>query len=310
MNTKNYLLHCALLIIICLIYSCSGFEKIGSNLGGGVASKSKEIGTNLVDGALTRVSSGTEKELLKHLLDSMILNAGLSANKQVISLRDSILNDITNAKLNRLISEAMKNAVGDSTKAKMAALRNELIGANTRIQLAALRNELLGNETNSKVQKIVHDAMAALLNDSVSIKLGLVRDTLLSDKTNRMLKAIIDTAMLGIADKLRDAINPQIKENLGFIKKYATELLTTIALLAAGIIVLVWRNRQKYLKAVTLLTSNIQNIPDQHVYDQLTAKIKTDAVKSGIEPTLRTVLKDNGLLGSESWEKMKKVNQL
>ena len=310
MNTKNYFLHCALLLIICLIYSCSGFEKIGSNLGGGVASKSKEIGTNLVDGALTRVSSGTEKELLKHLLDSMILNAGLSANKQVISLRDSILNDITNAKLNRLISEAMKNAVGDSTKAKLAALRNELIGANTRIQLAALRNELLGNETNSKVQKIVHDAMAALLNDSVSIKLGLVRDTLLSDKTNRMLKAIIDTAMLGIADKLRDAINPQIKENLGFIKKYATELLTTIALLAAGIIVLVWRNRQKYLKAVTLLTSNIQNIPDQHVYDQLTAKIKTDAVKSGIEPTLRTVLKDNGLLGSESWEKMKKVNQL
>ena len=286
------------------------FEKIGNNLGAGVASKSKDIGTNLVDGALTRVSSGQEKELLKHLLDSMILNAGLSANKQVISLRDSILNDITNAKLNRLINEAMKNAVGDSTKAKLAALRNELIGANTRIQLAALRNELLGNETNSKVQKIVHDAMAALLNDSVSIKLGLVRDTLLSDKTNRMLKAIIDTAMLGIADKLRDAINPQIKENLGFIKKYATELLTTIALLAAGIIVLVWRNRQKYLKAVTLLTSNIQNIPDQHVYDQLTAKIKTDAVKSGIEPTLRTVLKDNGLLGSESWEKMKKVNQL
>ncbi len=307
MKTKTYLLHSALLLMICLIYSCSGFEKIGSNLGAGVSSKSKDIGNNLVDGALTRVSSGQE---LKHLLDSMILNAGLGANKQVISLRDSILNDITNAKLNRLINEAMKNAVGDSTKAKLAALRNELIGANTRIQLAALRNELLGNETNLKVQKIVHDAMAALLNDSVGIKLGLVRDTLLSDKTNHMLKAIIDTAMLGIADKLRDAINPQIKENLGFIKKYATELLTTIALLAAGIIILVWRNRQKYLKAVTLLTSNIQNIPDQHVYDQLTAKIKTDAVKSGIEPTLRTVLKDNGLLGSESWEKMKKVNQI
>ncbi len=303
MKTKTILLHISLLLFICMIYSCSGFEKIGSDLGAGVSTKTKDIGNNLVDGALTRLNNGPEKEQLKHLLDSMISNAGLSANKQVVALRDSIINDITTARLNRLISQAMQSAVGDSTKAKLAALRDELLGAKLRMQIAALRNDLLGDETNLRMQRILKDAMSSVLNDSVSIKLGVLRDTLLGSKTNNMLKTIIDTAMLSISQRLRDDLNPQLKDNLTFIKKYATQILITLALLAAGIITLVWRNRQKYLKTVALLTSHIQSIPDQRIYDDLTAKIKNDAIKAGVEPTLRTVLKDNGLLGTESWKK-------
>lgn len=299
--------HLLIFTILIFLAACSGFEKIGSDLGKGVSSTSGDIGHNLVDGALKRLDSSAESQHLKHLLDSMITNAGLSANAQVVHLRDSLLNDETTERLNHLISEVVESAVGDSTKHKLASLRDELLGAKLRMQIAALRNDLLGYQTNQQIQSIARNAMAALLNDSVSIRLGVVRDTLLGSKTNNLLKAIIDTAMLGISQRLRDDLNPQIRDNLTFIKKYATELLLTLGAIAAAIIILVWRNRQKYLKAVTLLTANIQKIPNQDIYDELTAKIKNDAVKNGIEPTLRTVLKENGLLGTESWQKTKKA---
>lgn len=305
MTKYNHLVAIIFSVVVITISGCSGFEKIGSNLGAGVASKTKEIGNNMVDGALTRLNNGQEKEQLKHLLDSMISNAGLSANKQVVLLRDSIINDITTEKINRLISKVMQTAVGDSTKARLGALRDELLGIKLRMQIAALRNELLGDETNMRLQRIAKDAMASVLNDSVGIKIGIIRDTLLSSKTNNLLKAIIDTAMFGIAERLREDLNPQLRDNLTFIKKYATELLLTLAALAAGIVTLVWRNRQKYLKTVALLTSHIQNIPDQKIYDEITRRIKNDAVKAGVEPTLRTVLKDNGMLGEESWKVQK-----
>ena len=72
--------------------------------------------------------------------------------------------------------------------------------------------------------------------------------------------------------------------------------------MAAAIIYLVWRNRQKYLRLVALLTSQINVIPDQSMYDRLTNNIKQRAIETGVEPYLRKVLKDNGMLGTTEWQ--------
>ena len=54
---------------------------------------------------------------------------------------------------------------------------------------------------------------------------------------------------------------------------------------------------------VALLTKQIHDIPDQQVYDTVTARIKNEAVTAGLEPTLRKVLKENGLINTEAWKK-------
>ena len=50
------------------------------------------------------------------------------------------------------------------------------------------------------------------------------------------------------------------------------------------------------------MASEIHHIPDQKTYDSLTYNIKEKAVAAGVEPSLRKVLQENGMLGKESRE--------
>jgi hypothetical protein len=218
------------------------------------------------------------------------------------NLVETATGSATKARLATLRNELL----GEPTQERLAAIRNELIGYATKAKLAALRDELVGENTNAQIQRILLEARNSILSEETNEKLGLVRETLLGEKTKNLIAAIVDTAMLNISYRLKENINPSLQDNASFIKKYAKELLITIALLAAGIIAFVWYSRRKYLKAVTLLTSQIQTIPNQEVYDDLTARIRENAVKAGVEPTLRKVLAENGLIGEENWQNMKR----
>jgi hypothetical protein len=305
-----------------LFSACVSFDKIGRDLGSGLKSQSDTIGYNLANGLANRLASAKTQQDLQHLLDSVITTAGLSTNRQVVALRDSLVkNDLTRAWLQQLVEAATGNEtrmrigalrdelLGPTTRIRVAALREELIGGVTKARLAEIRNELLGYETKYRIKDILNESVLTVLNDSTNRRLGTMVDTLLGPRTNSLVKALIDTAMLNLAYRLREDVNPSLQDNASFIKKYATQLLVTIGLIAAGIILLVWRSRQKYLKAVTLLTSQIQTIPNQTVYDDLTSKIKDNAVKSGVEPVLRKVLSENGMLGKESWETLQRKKQ-
>ena len=281
----------ALSLLYCL-QSCASFEKAGKNLTKGVAGNADSIGYNLINGAENRFAGEQSKEQLAYFLDSIISVAGLSANRQVKALRDSMLSDKTQAWVRQL----MENLAGDSTKLK----------------LAALRNELLGDATAIKLKQLAGDIMKGILNDSTNAKLAKIRDTLLGAQTNYLIKNIVDTAMTAFSQRLKNDINPTVQENVSFIKKYATGLLTTLGALAVGIILLVWRNRERYLKMTTLLAAQIHDIPDQKSYDELTSRIKTSALQAGVEAPLRKMLSANGMLGKGNWQssQQKKKNAL
>jgi hypothetical protein len=70
------------------------------------------------------------------------------------------------------------------------------------------------------------------------------------------------------------------------------------------IIFLIWQNRKKYLRMVAIIAKQVHDIPDQNIYDQVTAKIKQDSVATGLEPTLRNLLEKNGLIGDTSYKKV------
>ncbi|MEJ7677617.1 MAG: hypothetical protein WKG06_07065 [Segetibacter sp.] len=227
-------------------------------------------------------------------MDSVITVAGSSTNKNLKSVLDSILTQRWSAITRQLVEDA----TGRHTRENVEALRESLIGAQTKAELQAL--------------------IAAVINDDITGKLIALKNDLTGEQTKKAVTEIVDSAMLhltdrfqtGIADStllklsrfIRNDLNTSINTNLSVIQKYATWFLIGITVVAAFIISLIWFNRQKYLKLSTLLASQVNAIPDRQVYDQLTARIKQSAVSVGVEPTLRSILEENKLLGKETWK--------
>ncbi len=290
---KRIIFFLFIMATVCQQYGCSSFEKAGKSLGTGLDSSSKSIGKNVVAGVQQQLADSLFRENLIKMLDSIISSAGASANKTLVSLRDSLLSD--------------------KWQVFARQLADELTGSKTNSNVAALMETAAGEDTRKKIKLLIADAMSSIFNDKTNARIAAIREELLgaktkddianirnellNEKTNMAIKAIVDTAMLTIAYRMKHDVKDAVNENASFIQKYAGRLLLLAGAIALAIIIVIWMNRQKYLKLVTVLTSQINNIPDKNVYDDLTSRIKDRAVQSGVEPVLRKVLAENGILG-------------
>ena len=79
-------------------------------------------------------------------------------------------------------------------------------------------------------------------------------------------------------------------------------MLIILGLVALGIIAFTWYQRRKYLRISSLISAQIFEMPNQESYDELTLRIKKNAMEAGLEPSLRKILDTNGLLGKEAWD--------
>jgi hypothetical protein len=277
---------------------CSTFDKAGNNLGKGLNKNTEAIGRNLMLGVGQGISDSAFRANLKTLVDSVVNTAGLGLNRNVSVILDTLLSPKWFAFTRQLVEDL----TGNQTKANVAALRNELVGAETservKLLISNALNEALSERTRARLA-LMRDE---LLGDNTSDKLGKIRTDLLGARTNEAIRAIVDSSMMRIAYRMNHDVKDAIGENASFIQKYAGRLLILLGVIAAVIIWLVWRNKQKYLKLVSVLTAQINSIPDQKLYDELTTRIKERAVETGVEPKLRHVLEENGLMGKDNWE--------
>ena len=294
----RYILVCG---IICLFYACS-LEKMGASAGKGVSSQSDSIGTALVRGAVNELTDPQTQKKIRQFLDSIISSLTDTLTYKTMAMRDSLIN-------RKILIWA------DS-------LTEALTGNQLRLNVEKIQLALIG-KTKADVLEIKYafnDLLNQILSQDTRGKLGSFRDELLGDKTNRAITKIADTLVSHIVDsaivklsyRYRKDINPLIEGDIGFINKNAKSLLLTIGAIACAIILLVWRSRVRYLRLTTLLTKQINAIPDQGVYDRVTTNIKDDALTAGLEKQLRDLLQKNGLLGNEAWKnqsvKLKNIN--
>ena len=276
---------CTMLVLTLLFESCS-FEKIGSDLGKGVSSKTDTIGHTLIAGVMNELTSPVVRKKVSLFLDSILTNFTDSLNRRTTTLEDSLLNK----KVLLWADSLVETLTGHHLRSNMDSLQLTLVGK-TKMDVLQMRDGF------SRL-------LAEVLSDNTKNRLGLMRDELLGTKTSSALVKIIDTAvthivdssMKKISDRFRSDINPQLTKDISFVGRNATWLLITIGAIAALIIFLVWQNRQKYLRMVAIIAKQIHDIPDQKIYDQVTAKIKQDSVATGLEPTLRSLLQKNGLI--------------
>jgi len=281
-----------LTIATCLFQSCS-FEKIGSDLGKGVSSKTDTIGQTLIAGVMNELSSPVVRKKVSLFLDSILTNLTDSLTLRTATMEDRLLNHKVLVWADSLVET--------------------LTGNHLRMNLDSIQGVFVGKTKRDVLQ--MKDGfsrlLAEVLSDNTKNRLGLMRDELLGSKTTTALARIIDTAvthivdssMRKISDRLRTDINPQLTQDISFVHRNATWLLITLGAIAAVIIFLIWQNRKKYLRMVAIIAKQIHDIPDQHIYDEVTAKIKQDSVATGLEPDLRDLLQKNGLIGDTSYKK-------
>ena len=291
---KAPLLYTAMVAISMTLFfeSCS-FEKIGSDLGKGVSSKTDTIGHTLIAGVMNELTSPAVRKKVSLFLDSILTNLTDSLSIRTGKLEDSLLNRKTLLWADSLV----ETLTGHKLKMNMDSIQATLIGKSKKDVL--------------QMRDGFSQLLAELLSNNTKNRLGSMRDELLGPRTTAALTRIIDTAVTHIVDssmhriseRFRTDINPQLKGDLSFVHKNATWLLITLGAIAAVIIFLIWQNRKKYLRMVAIITKQIHDIPDKQIYDQVTAKIKQDSVATGLEPDLRNLLQKNGLLGDSSYKK-------
>lgn len=292
-------------LLLLTLFSACNFQKIGRDTGKGFNENTEAIAKNLLSGVNKGLSDPAFQITLTRLVDSVVNTAGNRANQSVQRMLDSLLSDRIVTYTARLVEEA----TGQKLKNNIAAITNDvqltvsnLLGPDTREKIRLLAATTMNEILNDRLPAAVANLRESVTGEPLRNNIAALRDSLLNDRTNTAIRAIVDSAMVTIAYRLKNDVNPSLQDNLSFIQRNATSLLIVVGIIALVIIVVIWRLKQKHAKMNTVLTSQIYAIPDQQAYDELTYRIKEKATIAGIEPSLRKMLSENGLLGKESRE--------
>jgi hypothetical protein len=276
-----------------LLAGCS-LEKMGSSAAKGVSSQSDSIGNNLVHGAIAELTDPQTQKKIRQFVDSIISSATDTLTYKTMAMRDSLMNQ----KILLWADSLVEAVTGHQLQLNIQKIQAALIGK-TKSDVLEMKNAF-------------NDLLKQILSQDTKGKLASFRDELLGDKTNRaitkiadtLVSHIVDSAMVHLASRYRTDLDPELRGDIGFVSKNAKSLLITIGVIACVIILLVWRSRVKYMRLTTLLTKHINGIADQHIYDDVTKNIKSDAMTAGLEEPLRDLLAKNGLLGTANWKKI------
>lgn len=282
-----------IVLLATLITGCS-FSGIGRDLGDGLseglAAQGDSIGAGLGSGLIRSIRDSiladAVQQRLAAMVDSVVGVAGISASRGGAGLRDSVLGDITREWVLSLERDLMSGLDNDLRRTS-SALAENLLGRQTRIRLALLRDELIGPQTHLFVAAL----RDTLVGNEMRRQIGLLRDDLLGERT----RLAVDSLLVSAGDRIRQVT----REEESFLTRNITEILWTAGGILALLLVLggfVFRKNRDYRRMLDLLTSEIDAMPDQEKYDELTGRIHREAVRAGVEPKLRDFLEARGML--------------
>ncbi|NIR52751.1 hypothetical protein GWO43_29445 [candidate division KSB1 bacterium] len=272
------------MVLLLLLNKCGTFKPVGSNLADGALEKVRSDGPATIS-AIGKATETTLRdslltEALEVRLSEVVSTATDSVTRRLVAIRDSLL--------------------GEYTALWIKSLRNEVLGEATKVQLAAIRDELLGPNT----QELLGGLANGLITDSTLAGVGHIRDELLGPNTSSAIDSIVSSAITTLETGYREKLQPLVREEEGFLKDNITAILLTAGGVIAGLLVLagvIFIKGRRNRRISELLTYQIHQIPNQDSYDELTQRIRAQAQEIGLEPHLRKLLQERGILGTESW---------
>jgi hypothetical protein len=277
--------YCIFFFFIIIITGCgSALKNMSGKLTEGVSNKADTLTYNLAKGVTDELTNPVTRKRITNLIDSIVTSLDSVLELKIPKLEGKVINH----KIILWSDSLVEAFTGKKLKLNVKALQYELMGRTTK-DILTIRNSF---------KELLDD----ILSEDTDKKLGKLRDELLGAKTDTAISRIVDHATTKVTNQILK-VNQAAKGDISDIGRYGGLLLLLTGVIAAIIIFIVWWNKRRYLQMTTLLAKHIHNIPDQNIYDKVTAKIKDEAITTGLEPHLRKILTANGLIGNSNWNK-------
>lgn len=277
----------ALLFLTLFCFSCSSLDNVGRNAGAGTLEEliAKRDSFALLTGALARSARDTllapeTTRRLAFVLDSLLSTVNGQTRLLATGLRDTLAGAYTREwlldlernlllELNRSASTLRSDLLGDRTRTMVAALREELIGPAAASEVLALRNQVLDSTLQMYLDSMAYRTMAAI---------------------GRSYK-----------DNIQPVLDQQLDSQKSWLERNVPIVMWTGAGIIAGLLVLagfIFMRNRRNRKTLELVTHQIHNIPNREAYDELTHRIQNKSQEMGLEPHLRTILEEQGILNA------------
>jgi hypothetical protein len=287
MNTNLHIRSVALAILCTYLFISCGLVRNASRAAGegfieSIHADSGKIALTLLGSAGRGLRDSVLTDETSAAVTAMVDEIMRVLTERGIVLRDTLLNEELNASLREIV----RVTLGESTKQYVADIRDEFFGETTALYIAGWRD--------------------ALLNEETVIRAARLRDELLGPNTAALVSSIADSVLAVTILQWEEQLRPGVREEISVIQRYASQLLILTAVLAVGVIGFSWRQRQKYRRLLNMITFQIHEISDQDLYDELTGRIKRKAQEEGVEPDLRKILDEQGIIGTGSWKPERK----
>lgn len=299
---SRYLVLVVFFALAAITSSCKMFNQIGENVGDGVGRGLTPHVDSLGALAVGSIRRGFDQAEFDILLDSLVhrlsdsLDTSVEQVRDILlgndtavlmsGLRDTLVGDVTQQRVNEMVAGIIEGLAGEQTRRELASIRDEILGEALRANLASLRDELTGPVTEAR------------------------------------LVALARAFVAEIGRSYADTLQPQIRSDieytagqtqglLNWIKDNLIAIIIVIGVVVAGLIWLAWRLRTRRIEAerkrdvngriAEILTGQIDDLRNDHpqLYEQIKDRVQREAVKDKVEPTLREMLDEQGILRSK-----------
>ncbi len=250
-------------------------------------------------------------------IDSMIRSAGrevalgFSDSAQLIS-RNLILGlkgamdtlDPDFKKMERKIAElgqmsrSQLDSLGQVLERRLSSLKADIQDEELKKYLIGMIEESTGSlkkQTKSLLSDMIQKALDDFDAQTAREKVQLIVRGALDDSTRLMARELVHGALQPTVDTIMERIEKLVHKDVPFVQRKAQQLLIAIGLVSMAIIGWIWYQRRRYARLVSLLTYQIDKIPSQELYDELTRRIRNEAQRTELEPLLRQTLKEQGI---------------
>jgi hypothetical protein len=243
----------------------------------------------------------------------------------------AILHELTK-KESRLRIDSLLSSASDRAKSELPGLTDSLFNKDVIAWLSTAREKVTGEELNHDIDQIVESLLGktkrgasemeenlkdsfknylvTVLNDSVKHKIEIMRDALIGDKADTLLKRAVRDALQELVNGYRDKVHPLLKQDLNLLEKNAGWILIMVLAVALIIIGFMWWNRWRYIRLLTIVTEQIQEIEDQKLYDSLTLKINQVSTNANLDKKLNSHLSKHKLTEDDWKRRNNKIGNL
>lgn len=285
------------------LMSCNGLKKAlnkglqDQNRKVVLDSLGKKIGKGVVAGATEELSSDTTAQrlgiFLGHLTDSV--------NASTRVMLDSLLQNDTQ------IKEAVAGIV-DTLQMSVDGLFQKLNDQDLKEFADRLKLRIRQLELDREVDRI----RSNLLGEKALVDIMSIRDSLLGEHTRRMAKGFMgemvdEEATKRLQEAIRESIDPTIEkvftevnrsteQGLNFAQRNIAEIVVLVCLLGAAIAFFFKNQRDRYNDLVRNLTLEIENMDDEEAAKELKKNIRNKTTAAKLEPLLRGILVDQGIV--------------